>query len=662
MSRSQKAWTVFALMPLLWASPRIVGAAIPANERAALIALYNSTTGNSWTINTGWKTPPLDVDGFAMPGTEWNWFGVTIVSDHVTEIKLGSNNLVGSLPAQLGNLTNLVNLAMSSNHLSNSIPMELGLLSNLVYLNLSFNELTGSIPPWLGNITGLRLIALNRNQLSGNIPSGLGNLTNLRNLTLDRNQLNGSIPPEFGNLTNLSSLSLFDNQLIGSLPAGLGNLSNLKYMQLSWNQLSGSIPPELGILTSLVILELANNQLSGAIPSELGNISSLTDLELDGNRLSGSIPVELGALAQLQSLILSDNLLTGSVPAALGGLTHLVELYLDSNGLIGAIPGSLINLTHLIDDDGFDLRYNGLTTSDAALRTFLNSKQDGGDWQSTQTVAPASPYGSGVNSTTIQASWTPITYTGDSGGYRLYYSTSSGGPYNLYGITPDKLTSSMLVAGLTAGTPYYFVMETFTYPHASNQNTIISERSAEFSATPQSGCVSPSITTQPESLTVSSGGQAMLSVKAAGTQPFNYQWYQGASGDRSNPIAGATEDYFVTRALYTATSYWVLVGNACGTASSNTAMVTVLPGGPIISAIASKTGKPGSIATIKGSGFSSLKKSNVIYFGGGKARIKKAGPASLQVIIPKGLRSGKAYEVYLRVNGLWSNVVMFKVK
>ena len=47
--------------------------AVPASERAALIALYNATNGDNWSINRGWKTPPLHSDGFAMPGTEDNW-------------------------------------------------------------------------------------------------------------------------------------------------------------------------------------------------------------------------------------------------------------------------------------------------------------------------------------------------------------------------------------------------------------------------------------------------------------------------------------------------------------------------------------------------------------------------------------------------------------
>ena len=46
-------------------------------------------------------------------------------------------------------------------------------------LSLGGNELTGSIPPELGNLTNLIELILRENQLSGNIPSEIGSLTNL---------------------------------------------------------------------------------------------------------------------------------------------------------------------------------------------------------------------------------------------------------------------------------------------------------------------------------------------------------------------------------------------------------------------------------------------------------------------------------------------------
>ena len=56
-----------------------------------------------------------------------------------------ANQVTGSLPAELGNLSNLTNLFLFENQLTGSIPSELGNLGNLQYLALSNNQLSGSI-------------------------------------------------------------------------------------------------------------------------------------------------------------------------------------------------------------------------------------------------------------------------------------------------------------------------------------------------------------------------------------------------------------------------------------------------------------------------------------------------------------------------------------
>ena len=85
-------------------------------------------------------------------------------------------------------------------------------------LHLYNQELTGSIPPEIGCLTNLTGLDLGVNQLTGEIPLEIGNLTNLTWLSLSNNQITGSIPPEIGNLTNLLSLYLAFNQLSGDIP------------------------------------------------------------------------------------------------------------------------------------------------------------------------------------------------------------------------------------------------------------------------------------------------------------------------------------------------------------------------------------------------------------------------------------------------------------
>jgi len=527
-------------------------AAIPPQERAALIALYNSTGGDHWFESGSWKSGPLASDGFALPGTESHWEGITcdpyiptvtlITLAHyglngtlppelgnlanLLILRLWDNQLSGSIPPELGNLTNLQELLLHANQLSGNIPPELGNLANLQFLVLEWNQLSGSIPPELGKLANLQNLDLGDNQFSGSIPPELGNLANLRYLGLFSNQLSGSIPPELANLAHLQGLGLFSNQLSGSVPPELGNLVNLKWIDLYWNQLSGSIPPELGTLANLQGLSLGANQLSGSIPSELGNLTNLKklwlnanqlsngippelgnlinleELFLEGNQLSGSIPTELGNLAKLISLKLNSNQLSGSIPSELVNLANLQYLWLNSNQLSGSIPSNLTNLTKLLNYHS-DIRWNALYTNENILRSFLYSKQIGGYWENTQTIAPSNVTATSVSTTSIDINWTPIAYKSNAGGYRVFYSTSPGGPYIYFGITADKSASSLTITGLNPSPIYYFVVQTRTDPHGDNRNTVDSEYSAEVSASTVSLIISG---------IVNSGGNALPGV------------------------------------------------------------------------------------------------------------------------------------------------------
>ena len=306
-------------------------------ECEALVALYNSTNGPGWTNNTNWL----------VTNTPSDWYGVTVTTGHISQIILQYNNLMGTMPAELGNLSNLYYLDLSTNQLSGSIPVELGNLTNLTYLQIRGNLMNGSIPVELSNLTNLTFLNLGWNQLSGSIPVQLGNLTNLTYLSIEWNQLSGSIPAELGDLSNLTYLDLINNQLIGSIPAELGNLTNLTYLELGGNQLSGGIPAQLGNLANLITLGLEGNQLSGSIPAQLGNLTNLTSLNLAWNQLNGSIPAGLGNLTNLTSLDLYLNQISGSIPAELGNLINLTRLSLGANQLSGSIPAQLGNLSNL---------------------------------------------------------------------------------------------------------------------------------------------------------------------------------------------------------------------------------------------------------------------------------------------------------------------------
>ena len=111
--------------------------------------------------------------------------------------------------------------------------------------------MTGSIPAEIGDLTNLRQLYLAGNALSGLIPSRLGDLANLDVLHLRQNALIGPLPGKIENLSNLGWLDVAANGLTGTLPSALGNVSTLRTLSLSGNRLTGPLPSELTMLPEL---------------------------------------------------------------------------------------------------------------------------------------------------------------------------------------------------------------------------------------------------------------------------------------------------------------------------------------------------------------------------------------------------------------------------
>jgi hypothetical protein len=94
---------------------------IPQSECEALVTLYNSTNGASWTDHTDWL----------QTNTPCSWYGIGCNDGHVFMIGFRDNNITGTMPKELGNLPQLLYLQLDFSHLGGQIPKELGNLSNL---------------------------------------------------------------------------------------------------------------------------------------------------------------------------------------------------------------------------------------------------------------------------------------------------------------------------------------------------------------------------------------------------------------------------------------------------------------------------------------------------------------------------------------------------
>ena len=92
-----------------------------------------------------------------------DWEGVTVAGtpSRVTKLLLPNESLSGSIPAEIGDLSELTHLNLSLNSLIGEIPRELGGLSNLQEIRLSGNSLTGCIPAPLRDVSTNDLGSLN---------------------------------------------------------------------------------------------------------------------------------------------------------------------------------------------------------------------------------------------------------------------------------------------------------------------------------------------------------------------------------------------------------------------------------------------------------------------------------------------------------------------
>lgn len=330
-------------------------------DSLALVALYQSTGGSSWTDRANWLSGPVST-----------WVGIELDQQgRVITIGLEDNGLFGPLPADIVNLTELVQLDLSDNFVLGSLPSDIGSMTKLETLDLGNNALTGELPVSIGDMSSLVFLVLWGNGLSGPVPVSLAGLPVLEELWLFSNELSGEIPPEIGGMTSLRLLYLDQNQLTGSIPESLAALENLRELFVDFNELTGELPAILSQLEGLEVLFAGNNQLTGEIPSALGDLANLQVLSLPNNLFAGTIPESLASLRGLSALDLSGNFLEGEIPVSLEVLSNLTNFYLANNFLTGEISPSIgINLFNLKE---LDLSGNLLTGSIPTSIGFLGN-------------------------------------------------------------------------------------------------------------------------------------------------------------------------------------------------------------------------------------------------------------------------------------------------
>ncbi|CAN6576413.1 unnamed protein product [Malus baccata var. baccata] len=341
-------------------------------DRLALLDLKRRITKDPLRIMSSWN----DSVDFC------SWIGVTChhSTKRVMILDLEAQELVGSLPHSIGNLTYLTGINLRHNHFRGEILQEMGRLRSLQYLNMSYNSFVGKIPTNISYCTQLMMLDVSSNMIIGSIPDQLSSLLNLTHLWVYGNNLTGTIPSWIGNFSSLNTLYLDTNNFQGSIPNEFGHLTSLGKFVLGLNNLSGIVPSSIYNISSLYVFDVTQNQLHGELPPNVGiTLPNLEQFYISLNKFTGAFPLSLANASRLQSLDFSLNGLTGTLPAeSLGSLQSLVWLNVDRNKLGSGKTGDLNFLSFLANCTSLEMlglhgnRFGGeLPGSIANLSTHL---------------------------------------------------------------------------------------------------------------------------------------------------------------------------------------------------------------------------------------------------------------------------------------------------
>ncbi|XP_015163932.1 LRR receptor-like serine/threonine-protein kinase FLS2 [Solanum tuberosum] len=275
----------------------------------------------------------------------------------LADLYLTDNQLTGSIPAAPFNISSLLSIHLRYNRLSGPLWIDEGnIVSNLKFLSISNNQISGSIPSNICQLTELKWLSLSFNNITGDIPRNIDCLSKLEGFYIGDNPIKGTILTSLGNISTLQYLYCGNNRIVG--------------IDFSFNNLSGRIPTTTGLhLPNLKGLTLGFNQLEGEIPLFITNASKLEILELNNNSLTGTIPTNLGNLHELCYLILHDNQLTNEPREhelrffnSLADYRMLRYLQVGNNPLNGTLPNSIGNLSSTIENFNIvDAHINGLS-------------------------------------------------------------------------------------------------------------------------------------------------------------------------------------------------------------------------------------------------------------------------------------------------------------
>ena len=190
-------------------------AQIPKAEHDALLDLYQVVNEPDWFISLDLKQSPD------------SWHRVFFTNNRVPGINLSRNNLKGTLPISIGNLT------------------------NLYFPELVFNQLEGELPQSLSQVQHKRSLVLNSNPYDRKIPSYIDDSKKLEVLLLSSIHFTGTVSKDI--------LNVFDKCFRDSFSSAVLHLKEFQKLNIAANNFTDKLPNDLTEISGLRPLLIFDN-------------------------------------------------------------------------------------------------------------------------------------------------------------------------------------------------------------------------------------------------------------------------------------------------------------------------------------------------------------------------------------------------------------------
>ena len=245
----------------------------------------------------------------------------------------------------------------------------------------------------------------------------------------------------------------------------------------------------------------------------------------------------------------------------------------DNSDGAGYLPGETVQV-EVSGPNGYTAACEGVADADGAWSCQVTL------WDSLDAVGDYAYTATGLTSGVSQSG----TFTDGGATVSGYVKDVSGNPIS--GATVKCISGCNQQDSTTTNTSGYYSL-TFQFSGNSNTVTLEASKPGYSSANVQlsvangktytqdftlsSACTPPLISVHPASQTKTVGELVTFSVTASGTAPLSYQWRKGGSNVGTNNPSYTINSVVVADAG----SYDVVVSNACGSATSNAATLTV---------------------------------------------------------------------------------------